>query len=40
MNEDSLVNDYLPDPPTPISIKDPLGYLNTLSILKICSTQA
>ena len=34
---DKRVRDYLPDPPTPINIAHPLGYLNILAILKTCS---
>ena len=35
-----MANDYFPDPPTPISIPLPLGYLNILDILSICSTAS
>jgi len=34
MNEHNLVKDYFPDPPTPISIALPLGYLKTLAIFR------
>jgi hypothetical protein len=37
MKEQSLMRDYLPDPPTPISIICPLGYFNTLAIFRRCS---
>ena len=33
----NLVKLYFPLQPTPINITLPLGYLNTLAILKICS---
>lgn len=33
MKLDNFVRDYLPEPPTPINIALPLGYLNTLAIL-------
>jgi hypothetical protein len=33
MNEASFVKDYLPEPPTPISIAFPLGYLKIRAIL-------
>lgn len=37
MNEANLVRDYLPEPPTPISIALPLGYLSILATLSTCS---
>jgi hypothetical protein len=37
MDVHSLMRLYFPEPPTPISIIWPLGYLRTLAILKTCS---
>lgn len=34
---ESFVSDYLPEPPTPISIMFPLGCLSTLATLTMCS---
>lgn len=36
MNEESLVKDYFPDPPTPTSKQLPLGELIILVILSKC----
>lgn len=40
MKEDNLVNDYLPEPPTPTNKAFPPGISKILQILHICSIAA